>query len=44
MYKGQSGMFAWLFHRIAGLGILLFSCLDRCRLLPFVKWHTYYAD
>ena len=24
MYKGQSGMFAWLFHRIAGLGILLF--------------------
>ncbi len=24
MYKGQSGMWSWLFHRIAGLGILLF--------------------
>jgi succinate dehydrogenase / fumarate reductase cytochrome b subunit len=24
MYKGQSGMFAWLLHRIAGLGVLLF--------------------
>jgi succinate dehydrogenase / fumarate reductase cytochrome b subunit len=24
MYKGQSGMLAWLFHRITGLGVLLF--------------------
>ncbi len=24
MYRGQSGMFSWLFHRISGLGILLF--------------------
>lgn len=24
MYKGQSGMWSWLFNRIAGLGILLF--------------------
>jgi succinate dehydrogenase / fumarate reductase cytochrome b subunit len=24
MYKGQSGMWSWLFHRVAGLGILLF--------------------
>lgn len=24
MYKGQSGMWSWLFHRIAGLGVLLF--------------------
>ncbi len=24
MYKGQSGMWCWLLHRIAGLGILLF--------------------
>lgn len=24
MYKGQSGMWSWLFHRISGLGILLF--------------------
>jgi succinate dehydrogenase / fumarate reductase, cytochrome b subunit len=24
MYKGQSGMWSWLFHRITGLGILLF--------------------
>ncbi len=24
MYKGQSGMWSWLFHRVSGLGILLF--------------------
>lgn len=24
MYKGQSGMWSWLFHRITGLGIILF--------------------
>src|SRR5437660_10384085 len=24
MYKGQSGMWSWLLHRITGLGILLF--------------------
>ena len=24
MYKGQSGMWAWLLHRVTGLGILLF--------------------
>jgi succinate dehydrogenase / fumarate reductase cytochrome b subunit len=24
MYKGQSGMWSWLFHRITGLGLLLF--------------------
>lgn len=24
MYKGQSGMWSWLFHRISGLAILLF--------------------
>ena len=24
MYKGQSGMWSWLLHRIAGLGILVF--------------------
>jgi succinate dehydrogenase / fumarate reductase, cytochrome b subunit len=24
MYKGQSGMLAWLLHRVAGLGVLLF--------------------
>lgn len=24
MYKGQSGMYAWLLHRVAGLGVLLF--------------------
>src|SRR6516164_7416451 len=24
MYKGQSGMWSWLLHRVAGLGILLF--------------------
>src|SRR5712692_6778757 len=24
MYKGQSGMWSWLLHRIAGLAILLF--------------------
>src|SRR5260370_9333014 len=24
MYKGQSGMWSWVFHRIGGLGILLF--------------------
>ena len=24
MYRGQSGMWSWLFHRISGLGILLF--------------------
>jgi succinate dehydrogenase / fumarate reductase cytochrome b subunit len=24
MYKGQAGMWSWLFHRISGLGILLF--------------------
>jgi len=24
MYKGQTGMLAWLLHRIAGLGVLLF--------------------
>ncbi len=27
MYKGQSGMWSWLLHRIAGLGILLFLLL-----------------
>ncbi len=27
MYRGQSGMFSWLFHRISGLGILLFLLL-----------------
>jgi len=24
MYKGQSGMWAWLLHRVTGVGILLF--------------------
>ena len=24
MYKGQSGMWSWLFHRVSGLAILLF--------------------
>ncbi len=24
MYKGQSGMWSWLFHRVTGLAILLF--------------------
>ena len=24
MYKGQSGMWSWLFHRVTGLGLLLF--------------------
>ena len=24
MYKGQSGMWSWLLHRVAGLGVLLF--------------------
>jgi succinate dehydrogenase, cytochrome b556 subunit len=24
MYKGQSGMWSWLLHRISGLGLLLF--------------------
>src|SRR5437764_12907183 len=24
MYNGQSGMWSWLLHRIAGLGVLLF--------------------
>ncbi len=24
MYKGQSGMWAWLLHRVTGIGILLF--------------------
>ena len=24
MYKGQSGMWSWLLHRITGLGLLLF--------------------
>lgn len=24
MYKGQSGMWSWLLHRISGLGVLLF--------------------
>src|SRR5437868_12589503 len=24
MYRGQSGMWAWLLHRVAGLGVLLF--------------------
>ena len=24
MYKGQSGMWSWLFHRVSGLGVLLF--------------------
>jgi len=24
MYRGQSGMWSWLLHRISGLGILLF--------------------
>jgi succinate dehydrogenase / fumarate reductase cytochrome b subunit len=24
MYKGQSGMWSWLLHRVTGLGILLF--------------------
>ncbi|HLZ58284.1 MAG TPA: succinate dehydrogenase, cytochrome b556 subunit [Ktedonosporobacter sp.] len=24
MYKGQSGMWSWLFHRVSGLGLLLF--------------------
>jgi succinate dehydrogenase / fumarate reductase cytochrome b subunit len=24
MYKGPSGMWSWLFHRVSGLGILLF--------------------
>ena len=27
MYRGQSGMFSWWFHRISGLGILLFLLL-----------------
>lgn len=27
MYKGREGMWAWLLHRIAGLGILLFLLL-----------------
>lgn len=27
MYKGQSGMWSWLFHRISGLGIILFLLL-----------------
>jgi succinate dehydrogenase / fumarate reductase, cytochrome b subunit len=27
MYRGQSGMFSWLFHRMSGLGILLFLLL-----------------
>jgi succinate dehydrogenase / fumarate reductase cytochrome b subunit len=27
MYKGQSGMWSWLLHRITGLGILLFLLL-----------------
>jgi succinate dehydrogenase/fumarate reductase cytochrome b subunit len=24
MYRGQSGMWAWLIHRITGIGVLLF--------------------
>lgn len=24
MYRGQTGMWAWLLHRVAGLGVLLF--------------------
>ncbi|HKD75754.1 MAG TPA: succinate dehydrogenase, cytochrome b556 subunit, partial [Ktedonobacterales bacterium] len=24
MYRGQSGMWSWLFHRVTGVGILLF--------------------
>lgn len=24
MYKGQSGMWSWLLHRVTGLGVLLF--------------------
>ncbi len=27
MYKGQSGMWSWLFHRISGLGVILFLLL-----------------
>ena len=27
MYKGQSGMWSWLFHRISGLAILIFLFL-----------------
>lgn len=27
MYKGQSGMWAWLFHRVTGLGLLVFLLL-----------------
>ncbi|HEX4206282.1 MAG TPA: succinate dehydrogenase, cytochrome b556 subunit [Ktedonobacteraceae bacterium] len=27
MYKGQSGMWSWLFHRVTGLALLLFLCI-----------------
>ncbi len=27
MYKGQSGMWSWLFHRVSGLAILIFLFL-----------------
>ena len=27
MYKGKAGMWAWLFHRVSGLGILVFLLL-----------------
>ena len=27
MYKGQSGMWSWLFHRVSGLAILIFLLL-----------------
>jgi succinate dehydrogenase / fumarate reductase cytochrome b subunit len=26
-YRGGSGMWAWMFHRIMGLGVLLFLCI-----------------
>ena len=44
MYRGQSGMFSWLFHRISGLGILLFLLLHIVDITLLGFGRTVYND
>ncbi len=44
MYKGQSGMWSWLFHRVSGLAILLFLLIHIVdisnSILLFDQWEV----
>jgi succinate dehydrogenase / fumarate reductase cytochrome b subunit len=44
MYRGQSGMFSWWFHRISGLGILLFLLLHIVDITLLGFGRTVYND